>query len=97
MVLPACIKQVADIYFKSLGDTMIETMTLDPRTMIIKSDNENDLSVIENDLSAIIDLVNRKDKKEAIHEFLGFAAKHRIDAPDYKFNREDCYDRQNIR
>ena len=75
---------------------MIETMTLDPRTMIIKSDNENDLSVIENDLSAIIDHVNRKDKKAAIHEFLEFAAKHRIDAPDYKFNREDCYVRQNI-
>ena len=54
--------------------------------MIIKSDNEEELP-------EIIDFINQKIKNKNIDSFLDFASKNRIRANDYKFNREDCYDR----
>ena len=65
---------------------MFETMKLDSRTLIIKSDNEKDLP-------EIIDLINKKDKMDSINSFLKFAAENRITKSDYKFNREECYGR----
>jgi hypothetical protein len=65
---------------------MVETIALDTKTVILKSDSENDLS-------EIINLINQKDRIKNIESFLKFASGHRIIKKDYKFNREDCYDR----
>ena len=65
---------------------MFETMTLDSKTLIIKSDNEEDLL-------EIINFINQKDKSDSINSFLNFAEKNRIEMSYYKFNREDCYGR----
>jgi hypothetical protein len=65
---------------------ILETMTLDSRTLIIKSDNDDDLP-------EIIDAINQKSKTNNINSFLEFASKNRITRNDYKFNREDCYGR----
>ena len=64
----------------------METLTLDSKTLIIKSDNEDDLP-------GIIDFINQKDRNKNIDSFLSFASKNRIEISDYKFNRENCYDR----
>jgi hypothetical protein len=63
---------------------MYETLALDSKTMIIKSDNENELS-------EIIDFISKKDKEENIKLFLKFASKNRKIVKNYKFNREECY------
>ena len=65
---------------------MLETMTLDSKTMIIKSDNEDDLP-------GIIEFINQKDKNKNIELFLNFASENRHKMPNYKFNREECYGR----
>jgi len=65
---------------------MFETMTLDSKILVIKSDNEEDLL-------EIINFINQKDKRDNIDSFLNFAEKNRIEMSDYKFNREDCYGR----
>jgi len=57
---------------------------LDPKTVIIKTDTEEELS-------EIIDLVSEKDRAENLKSFFDFAASIRKDAKDYKFNREQCY------
>jgi len=63
---------------------MYETMTIDSRTMIIKTDNENELS-------EIIDFMSKKDKDDNLKLFLKFASSKRKVIKKYKFNREDCY------
>jgi Holliday junction resolvase RusA-like endonuclease len=63
---------------------MYETMTIDSRTMIIKTDNENELS-------EIIDYVSKRDKDNILKSFLDFASSKRKVVKDYKFNREACY------
>ena len=65
---------------------MLETMTLDSHTLIIKSDNETDLP-------EIIDAISQKGKIDNINSFLEFTSKNRIAKGDYKFNRDDCYGR----
>jgi hypothetical protein len=64
----------------------LETLTIDSKTLIIKTDNENDLP-------DIIDYINQKDKNSNINSFLHFASENRIEVKNYKFNREDCYGR----
>jgi hypothetical protein len=61
-------------------------MVLDSKTLIVKSDNENELSLV-------IDFVSNKDKEKTIKKFLKFASENRKIAGNYKFNRKDCYDR----
>ena len=63
---------------------MYETITIDSRTMIIRTDNENELS-------EIIDFVSKKDKDIILKSFLNFASSKRKVVKNYKFNREDCY------
>jgi len=65
---------------------MLETITLDSRTLIIKVDNEVDLP-------DIIDTINKKYKVDNVYSFLQFASTNRIIKEMYKFNREDCYGR----
>lgn len=65
---------------------MYETMALDSRTIIIKSDNERELS-------EIVDCISRRDKEKNIKSFLQFASDNRKVINEYKFNRGECYDR----
>jgi hypothetical protein len=63
---------------------MLETMTIDSKTMIIKTDNEKELS-------EIIDFVSKRDKDNNLKLFLKYASSKRKVVKNYKFNREDCY------
>lgn len=65
---------------------MFETIALDTKTMIVRSDNETDLA-------EIIEFITKKDKTDAINSFLKFAAKNRVVNKGFKFNREDCYEK----
>ena len=65
---------------------MIETISLDPKTVILKSDNEADIS-------EIINLIIKRGKSEKAASFLKFASQNRIVDKNFKFNREECYDR----
>jgi hypothetical protein len=67
-----------------LEATILEIMTLDSFTLIIKSDSETDLP-------EIIGAINQKSKINIINSYLEFASKNRITKREYKFNREDCY------
>jgi hypothetical protein len=62
---------------------MYETVALNSRTLIIKSDNDQEFS-------DIIDFVSRKDRTENIHSLLKFASENRKIIKDFKFNREKC-------
>jgi hypothetical protein len=63
---------------------MYETMAIDSRTVIIKTDTEKELT-------EVIDFVSKRDKDVALKAFLDFAASNRKVVKNYKFNREDCY------
>jgi hypothetical protein len=65
---------------------MLEAISLDSRTLIIKSDEETDFS-------EIINFVIQKDKKKDVASFLKFVAQNRIEDKGFKFNRSECYDR----
>jgi hypothetical protein len=63
---------------------MYETMAIDSKTIIVKTDNEKELS-------EIIDFVIKRDKENKLKSFLGFASSKRKIVKNYKFNREECY------
>jgi uncharacterized protein YukJ len=65
---------------------MLEAISLDPKTMIIKSDEETDFS-------EIIKFIIQKDKDKVVASFLKFAAQNRITDKGFKFSRDECYDR----
>jgi len=65
---------------------MLETITLDSRTLIIKTDNEVDLP-------DIIDIINKKYRINNINSFLDFASSNRVIKQNYSFVRENCYGR----
>jgi len=65
---------------------MLETILLDSRTLLIKTDKDEELS-------EIIDVIHEKDKVDNVNSFLAFASKNRITKDDYVFKREDCYDK----
>ena len=65
---------------------MLEAITLDSRTMIVRAERESDMS-------ELVDFISRKDKRDNINAFLEFASEQRVVDKEYKFNRDDCYDR----
>ena len=65
---------------------MGQVVQLDATTILIKSDNENDLA-------EIIDFVSKKDKIEHVRSFLDFASQNKVLSESYQFSREECYDR----
>jgi len=64
---------------------MGQVVQLDATTLLIKSDNENELA-------EIIDFVSKKDKLDHVKSFLQFAAENKVLSKDFKFNRDECYD-----
>jgi len=65
---------------------MLEAISLDNRTMILKSDEETDFF-------EIINFIIQKDKKRDVESFLDFAARNRVTDTGFKFDRDGCYDR----
>ena len=65
---------------------MLEAISLDRKTLIIRSD-------VETDFSEIINFVIKKDKNKEISSFLKFAKENRKVDNNFIFNREECYDR----
>lgn len=65
---------------------MSQVVQLDATTLLIKSDNENVLA-------EIIDFISEKDKRERVRSFLDFTSKNKILGENYRFNRDECYDR----
>jgi hypothetical protein len=65
---------------------MLETISLDSKTIIVRANKENDLS-------EVIDYITQKTKRNQVNSFLKFASAHRVLETEYKFRREDCYDR----
>jgi hypothetical protein len=65
---------------------MLQTISLDSKTILIKAD-------VESDLSVILDYFNKKNKQKRLEELLDFADLHYKTEPGFKFNREECYDR----
>ena len=65
---------------------MGQMVKLDATTILIKGDSEDDLA-------EIIDFVSRKKRQGYVNSFLKFASKNKILSKNYKFNREDCYDK----
>ena len=66
---------------------MCQTIIIDPKTIVIKSDDEDEISEILDSIG------KREKKKKSIEEFLEFAAKNRNLPSDFKFNREECHER----
>ena len=65
--------------------TMLQTISLDPQTIIVKAKKESDLL-------EIINYITRKDKQKTVDAFLNFASKNRKIEKEFKFNREECYE-----
>ncbi len=65
---------------------MLEAISIDAKTLIVKGDKESDIA-------EVIDFISRKDKQAAIDSLLRLASEIRLDDKDYKFNRDECYDR----
>jgi hypothetical protein len=68
------------------GFYMYEAMTLDANTIIIKSDNKKELS-------DVIEFISKKDKEKNMETLLKLASENRKRVKDYKFSREECYDK----
>lgn len=68
---------------------MIEAISLDRKTMIIRSDEEAALA-------EIVNIVIKRNRHKDIKSFLQFAARNRRTENNFKFNREECYDRKSI-
>jgi hypothetical protein len=65
---------------------MLETISLNSKTIVVKAKRENDLS-------DVIKYIAQKTKRNQINSFLEFASAHRVLDAGYKFNRDECYDR----
>ena len=62
----------------------MQTISMDSQTLIVKSNDEKELS-------EIIGFINRRKKQKNIDDFLQFAAENRKIEKDFKFNRNECY------
>jgi hypothetical protein len=69
---------------------MYETMTLDSNTIIVKSDSKKELS-------DIIEFISKRDNEKNMEALLRLASESRKRVKNYKFSREECYERQDIR
>ena len=68
---------------------MYQTTALDSRTLLVRSENESDLT----ELLLYITMKAKLKKQDMVNLFLDFAA-HNYDVdPDFKFNRDECYER----
>ncbi|MDR1119862.1 MAG: hypothetical protein LBM08_02980 [Dysgonamonadaceae bacterium] len=64
---------------------MIETISLDSKTILIRADKENDIS-------EVIDYIVRKMKGDPLDDLLNLAALHKVLDKEYRFKWEECYE-----
>ena len=72
---------------------MLQSTTLDHRTMIIRADMESDMQ----DLLGFLKQTAGKKKETLVNSFLDFANDNYVTDPSFKFNRDQLYERENIR
>jgi hypothetical protein len=65
---------------------MLRTISLDTKTLLIKAEDENDLSWIYSYL-------NKQNRQKNVDDLLDFASKRRTIDSHYKFNWEECHER----
>jgi pantothenate kinase len=67
---------------------MLQSTTLDSRTVIIRADKESDIL----DLFIYLKQKAKDNKQHLLNRFLDFAKDNYTSDPSFKFNREDYYD-----
>ena len=66
---------------------MYQATTLDARTLLIKAD-------FESDLTELLSYINQKKrKKDLVNRLLDFAKNNYETDKNFKFNREECYEK----
>jgi hypothetical protein len=68
---------------------MYQATTLDSRTLLIKTE-------LEDDLAELLSYINQKTKlkkQDLVNKFLDFAENNYEIDRNFKFNREECYER----
>ena len=65
---------------------MFQTVSLDSKTILIKADTENDLF-------EIVEFISKRGKQKSLDTLLNFAAGNKKIEKNYKFDRNECYDR----
>lgn len=74
------------VIFRNEVLEMLEAVILDAKTMLIKTDTEQDMA-------EIIDFINLKDKKNAVDRLFALGRENNVIDQDYVFNRDDLYER----
>jgi len=72
---------------------MLQSTALDTRTVIVRADRESDMQ----DLLSFLKQTTAEKKEKLLNRFLDFAKDNYATDPSFKFNREEWYDRENIR
>ena len=68
---------------------MYQTTTLDSRTLLVKVE-------VESDLTELLSYINQKTKmkkQDLVNQFLNFAKNNYETDKNFKFNRDECYER----
>lgn len=65
---------------------MLQTVSIDSKTLLIKAD-------VESELSHLFDYLSKIEKENKLKKLFDFADRHFKQIADFKFNREDCYNR----
>ena len=68
---------------------MYRTTTLDSRTLLIKTEFEDDLT----ELLLYINQKTKNKKQDLVNQLLDFAKKHYETDKNFKFNRDECYEK----
>ena len=71
---------------------MLQSTTLDTRTVIVRADVESDMQ----DLLIFLKQTAGNKKEKLLNNFLDFAKDNYATDPSFKFNREELYERENI-
>jgi len=74
---------------------MGQVVQLDATTVLIKNDNIDELAEII-DFASQKNKICQQNKFGRIHSFLAFAAQNKILDENYRFNRDECYDREDV-
>jgi len=68
---------------------MYQATTLDSRTLLIKVEFERDLT----ELLSYINQKTKTKKQDLVNQLLDFAKKNYETDKNFKFNRDECYER----
>jgi len=72
---------------------IFQSTTLDAHTVIVRADADSDIQ----NLLLFLNQTEKKKREKLVTHFLDFAKDNYVGDPSFKFNREELYDRENIR